>query len=143
MVRPSLLCHWGEARDEILATLCTMADGDDRGRVTTEHTFFRIVQSDPPTVADFLSNQAQGRRPRYPLNQETQRLWEGLSVYDSWAHARRKVGASPWLGSFIAELRVPSGVPVAAERTTSSRGHWTLWGDADVLLGCVVSVLPL
>ena len=105
--------------------------------------YFRIVQFDPPTLFDFLSNEAQGRRPRYPLDADAQRLWEGVSVYESWSRARRKAGVSPWLGSFIAELHIPDHAPVHAERTTTSRGHWTLWADAEVLMACVVSVIPI
>jgi hypothetical protein len=106
-------------------------------------TFFRIVGSDPPTLHDFLSNTALGRQPRYPLDVEARELWDGISVYASWARARRKAGTSPWLGSFIAELRIPPDTSVVARRTTTSREHWTLWAEAQVLLDCVVSVLPL
>jgi hypothetical protein len=45
-------------------------------------TFYRIVKTDPPTVADFLSYRAQGRRLIHDTP-ELRRSWEGVSVYDS------------------------------------------------------------
>ena len=106
-------------------------------------TFFHVVLSDPPTVDDFTSNEAKGRQPRRPLTPEEQEIWSGISAYESWALARRKAGASPWLGEYVAELHIPAGSGIEARRTTNSRGHWTLWGDAAELLKCVVSVTPM
>jgi hypothetical protein len=43
-------------------------------------TFYRIVKTDPPTEADFLSHRARG----IPLQRDTpelRRSWEGVSVY--------------------------------------------------------------
>src|SRR5690348_11263036 len=103
-------------------------------------TLFHIVERDPPTLDDFTSNEAKGRVPRRPLNDEQTMLWSGISAYETWAQARRKAGASPWLGEYIAELRIPAGAGIHARRTTYSRGHWTIWGDPATLLACVVSV---
>ncbi len=44
--------------------------------------FYRIVKTDPPTVADFLSQKALG----HPLRRDTpehRRSWEWVSVYDT------------------------------------------------------------
>jgi hypothetical protein len=46
----------------------------------------------------------------------------------------------PYLGLFIAELRVPMNGPITWERTTRSFGHYTFWGDPDTLLACVTDV---
>jgi hypothetical protein len=105
--------------------------------------FYHMVATDPPTVDDFRSNHAKGRVPRRPLTAEEQDLWEGISAYETWSLARRKAGASPWLGEYIAELHIPARSAIRARRTTTSRGHWTLWGDPEDLLGCVVSVAPM
>jgi hypothetical protein len=113
---------------------------------TDEHGWwilFHIVESDPPTIDDFLSNAAKGRVPRRPLTSEEQELWRGVSAYESWALARRKAGMSPWLGAYVAELRIPPDSSIRMRRTTSSRGHWTLWGSPEELLACVVSVTSL
>jgi hypothetical protein len=112
---------------------------DEQGRWIVYH----IVDADPPTADDFLSNAAKGRSPRRPLAPEEQELWRGISAYESWALARRKAGRSPWLGAYVAELRIPPGSGIQIRRTTSSRGHWTLWGDPNKLLACVVSVTPM
>jgi hypothetical protein len=112
---------------------------DEQGR----WILFHIVERDPLTRDDFLSNEAKGRVPRRPLTPEEQELWRGISAYESWALARRKAGRSPWLGAYVAELRIPPESSIRLRRTTSSRGHWTLWGDPDELLACVVSVTPM
>jgi hypothetical protein len=78
---------------------------DEQGR----WIFFHIVEADPSTIEDFRSNEAKGRVPRRPLNPEEQELWRGISAYESWALARRKAGVSPWLGEYVAELRIPPG----------------------------------
>src|SRR6266849_4946245 len=90
-------------------------------------TFYRIVQTDPPTLADFTSHEARGRLPpdREP---ETLRLHAGLSVYATLAQARRKTRASPALGDYVAELQIPDDAPITWERTLTSSGHHTLWG---------------
>src|SRR3954471_6800701 len=103
---------------------------DDQGR----WILFHIVEEYPTTAEEFLSNEAKGRIPRRPLTPEEQDLWRGISAYESWALARRKAGRSPWLGAYVAELRIPPGSGIRLRRTTSSRGHWTLWGDPEALL---------
>lgn len=105
--------------------------------------FFHVVVRNPPTLDDFTSNEAKGRRPRRPLSNDEAELWRGISAYESWALARRKAGISPWLGDFVAELRIPEGSAIVARRMTLSRGHWTLWGDPAELLACVVAVTPM
>jgi hypothetical protein len=104
-------------------------------------TFFKIVHSESPTLSDFLSNVARGRS--FPSDPEQVRLWDGISVYDSRAQARRRARKAPFLGGFIAELRVPEETSIRYERTTRSRGHYTLWGDPATLLACVIRVTEI
>ena len=50
----------------------------------------------------------------------------------------------PWLGEgYVAELRVPAAGAIRYERTTKSRGHYTLWGDPEVMRRSVVRVTPI
>lgn len=105
-----------------------------------DRVLYRIVKTNPPTVADFTSNQALHRGPRR-ITAEVLRLWDGISTHDSPQQSRQMAGLFPLLGSYIAELRIPAGAPVRCERTLTSEGHYTLWGEPLVLLACVVSVV--
>jgi hypothetical protein len=105
-------------------------------------TFYRVVKTDPPTLADFTSNAARGR-PLLDPSPETRRLWAGLSVNATEAPARRRARQHPALGAWVACLELPAAAPVQIERTTRIPGHHTLWGEPAVLLGCVVAVVPV
>ncbi len=120
--------------------MSTSATGDEEKDSRVRRVFFHMVATDPPTIDDFCSNQQKGRTPRQPLTTEQQELRSGISAYESWAQARRKAGAFPWLGDYIAELHIPPDSEIRTRRTTNSCGHWTLWGDPAMLLACVVSV---
>ena len=76
---------------------------------------------------------------------EMRRLSEGVSVMATLQQARKRARQVPSLRGkrFVAELVIPDGSPIAWERTTKTPGHHTLWGDPDVMLGCVVSVSPV
>ena len=105
-------------------------------------TFYRIVKTDPPSQYDFWSHQARGLSPPN-TKPVTLYVWDGISVYDSEARARRKAFDFPLLGSYIAAIRIEDDDPIRAERTTSSRGHYTLWGDPALMLARVSSVVPV
>jgi hypothetical protein len=104
--------------------------------------YYRVVQTDPPTLADFTSAAAQGR-PARRTDPETQRLWTGISVYGSLRQARDKAFDFPILGRYIVSLDVPDGAPIRPERTTSARGHYTLWGGPADLLACVMATVEI
>ena len=105
--------------------------------------FYRVVRSDPPTLADFTSNRALGRVLRDP-NPERQRLWDGISVNATEAQARNRATDYPAMGRWVARLEIPDDAPVRAEPTLpNSRGHHTLWGDPAALLRCVAGVVPV
>ena len=95
--------------------------------------------SNPPTRFDFTSHAERGKRARDD-SPETLRLWAGISVYDTRRRARKTALMFPSLGPFIAELLIPMNGPIVWERTTRSFGHYTLWGEPDVLLACVTDV---
>ena len=105
-------------------------------------TFYRIVQTNPPTVVDFLSGFDRGEQPprRDP---EAVRLWDGISVYATAPQARRTARKFSRLGSCLAQLDIPDDAPLRIERTRHHRGHHTIWGDPAYLLGCVAAVVPI
>jgi hypothetical protein len=64
-------------------------------------------------------------------------------VYATEAQARRKARVSPALGRYVAILEIPGDSTLEIERTTTSSGHHTIWGDAALLLSYVVAVVPV
>lgn len=108
----------------------------------TVTTFFRLVLTNPPARVDFQSHAARGRIPMRD-DAETVRLWNGVSVYDSLPRARKRAMVYPMLGDYIAEIALSSDDDVIQERTTTTRGHYTLWGSADLLLARVVRVVAV
>ena len=104
--------------------------------------FYRLVATDSPTLADFLSKEARGEPLRIQTI-ENRRLWQGVSVYATEAQAQRKGRASPGLGRFIAQVEVPDDSPIYLERTTASSGHHTLWGASSFMLACVTRVVAV
>ena len=100
---------------------------------------YRVVETNPPKRHDFLSRDALGMRPRHPTAKAL-RLWTGLSTNRTYEQASQLVTASPWLGEYIAELRVPADGTFRYELDNGRNGHCTLWGDPDELHALVVSV---
>src|SRR3712207_9389552 len=91
--------------------------------------FYRIVQTDPPTLRDFLSNEALGRNPKRPLSELDRRCWRGASHYDSRELAAFPAGRSPSLGALIATIALPARAPIEYEQTHRPR-NWPPSGDA-------------
>jgi len=102
----------------------------------------RIVRSDPPTIRDFTSKVELGSVDPH-ADPITQRLESELSMYRTLSQARRKARAFPFLGAHIAVIDVTRIGTVILERTTSSAGHYTLWGAPNDLLSSVVTVEPV
>ena len=104
-------------------------------------TFYRVVQTNPPTEADFLSHKARG----VPLRGDTpelRRSWEGVSVTSTLEAAQNLAARFPRLGQFIAILELSEGGPVRFEQTLESPTHYDLWGEAGKILMAVVAVVP-
>lgn len=104
-------------------------------------TFYRIVWTDPPTLADITPDTAQAggqpfRRPDY------ERLKTGISVFRTVTQARRTaINRPPWLGrGYIAAITPPEDASFTIERTTLSRGHYTLWADPRTILTWITAV---
>ena len=103
-------------------------------------TLYRIVQSNPPTISDFLSGQAKGEQPR---SESLRWLWDGISVFNTTTQARRQALRFPILGQFLAQLNLPPDAPIRCERTLRTRGHYTIWGNPAYLLRCATEVVPV
>jgi hypothetical protein len=102
--------------------------------------FYRIVESDPPTLWDFTSLKARGRDLLHPTP-EALRIWDGIAVYETVEQAREQRRRYPKIGRFVAEVLVPLDAEIRCERTTRSDGHWTLWAPPEKLLA-LASVVP-
>ena len=105
--------------------------------------FYRLVESDPPTLQDFTSQEALGIRPRRPLSRQGQERWRGVSHFDSRPAVVAMGADSPWLGGYIAEVRLPPGAGARAAQTGADPSHWTLWATPADLLSWVVSVAAI
>lgn len=75
--------------------------------------------------------------------QETLRESHGISLYNTLQQAHNQaVRLQRPEHRFIAELQIPDDALVTIERT-GRRGHHTLWGSPDVILGYVTRVAPI
>lgn len=68
-------------------------------------------------------------------------LWDGFSAFDTEQRARNKAQAFPASGRWIAELEVHEGEPLAFQRTTRARGHYTVWGSPSFICRRVARVI--
>ena len=106
---------------------------------------YRLVESDPPLVRDFMSYAAQGKEPPEDVRDDPSFLhrWQGVSVYDTYREARRLAKARKFKRwAYVAELEIPDDVPIGYEGP-DDYGHWNLYGADPVYLKeqCVVRVL--
>ena len=87
-----------------------------------------------------MSDHARGRPlPSEPALAYT---YEGLSVYDTEAAARRTARKWKQPGDHIAELSVRPDAGISARRT-GYRGHYTLFREAIAMLAMVGRVVPV
>jgi hypothetical protein len=105
-------------------------------------TFYRLIPTERPTVDDFRSDKDLGEPPPRG-DPELVRMWQGISVNNTETQARNKGRDLPWLGGYIAVLEIPAGGTITYRRTGRGRGHYTVWGDPNDLLRCVVRVVPV
>jgi hypothetical protein len=104
---------------------------------------FRAVKTDRPTRDDFLSNAARSKPP-INLDPEVLRTHDGISTFTPLEIARKRALRFQRIGPFLAELLLPDESPsIRVERTFSSEGHYTVWGNPDELFALVVRVVPV
>ena len=104
--------------------------------------FYRIVQHNPPTADDFISNEAIGKPPRDREVTDPE-LHRGISAYGRKDDAIATQRRFPVLGGFLAELALPDDDPEITLRSTSRHGsHYTIWGVPEAFVRRVQSVLP-
>ncbi len=101
--------------------------------------FYRIVKSDRPSRADFLSHMLKGLKPRNPTPKSLHE-YDGVSVLDTAEHAGAWAERLPHLGEYIAELHIPDDASIVFEGP-NARGHGNLYAaTAEELLGYVQAV---
>ena len=105
--------------------------------------FYRIVQTDPPTLRDFMSYETLGVKPRRPLSRAERDRWRGVSHYATFTAAEAAARTLPHLGRFIATVHIPADGSVRLQQTGRDPDHFTVWAGADALLGWVMSVRPV
>ena len=103
-------------------------------------TFYRVVKTDPPTRNDFLSGREEGIRR--PARERDVRLWEGFSVFDTFAQAQAIALKYPHHGSLIATVVIPDDTAITFERTGRNEGHHTIWGGPDESRDYVQAIRP-
>jgi hypothetical protein len=97
------------------------------------------VKTNPPGPIDFASNRLKGLAPR-GIEKQHLRLHDGISVYASRSQTEETARRFPALGSYIAELQLPDHGEFEAEPTLRP-GHYTLWGQPDLLTEFVVTIV--
>ena len=102
--------------------------------------FYRVVVNNPPTEADFRSKAELGAPMPSAVSEGIRHLWDGISVFATRAQAARVARRFPLLGAFIARLSIDDQSGIRFERTTATPGHYTLWGNAQQLVACVIDV---
>jgi hypothetical protein len=110
--------------------------------VVAYRVYHRTVKTDPPNIDDFRSNKAKGQPPRGPEIDDPS-LWDGISAMDTLERAMKRARQFPMHGAFVAELHIPPGGSIVAQRTLRTPGHYTLHGAAEDLLACVVGIFPV
>lgn len=111
------------------------------GEAVAPRTVYRLVETSPPTLKDFMSYHVLGIGLVDP-DEESIRLSTGISVFRTEAQARRAGRRRRFRGTFfIAEIVVPVDARMRIERTTGTPGHFTLWAEPDMIVSWVARVL--
>jgi hypothetical protein len=100
---------------------------------TAGQRVFRLVRSAPSSVGDFLSAQQKGR-PRHRNETYVEHL--GLSVWDELDKALAVARRYP---KIVAEIELRSGLGLGLA-STSGPGHFTVWGEPEMLRDCATVV---
>lgn len=90
--------------------------------------------------AIFQSNVAKGQRLPPDASEDVHHRWDGLSMFSDRLLLAALARTRPGMGAFIAELHIPADAAVSIEPFPNNPHHFTVRGDAEVLLGLVVAV---
>jgi hypothetical protein len=97
-----------------------------------------MVRSNPPTLRDFLSFEAL-HRPR-PTG-ISEREWAGVSMFGDWASLHQMLRRVRHLRTGLcAIVGFADNAPVEIQQTFQ-HGHYTVWGEPEILLRSVVQVV--
>ena len=95
------------------------------------------MHGETPNADDFKSQGALGKKMRFTGDQ---RAWEfGVSVYDDFDAAcavAAEIRFGP--GSYLAMISLPPDHGLEVVQTGRNQHHYTIYAEADVLLGFVV-----
>jgi hypothetical protein len=103
---------------------------------------YRIVAAMPHTRNNFLSYAALEKPLPEGASPAIADRWQGISMYDSLDRARA-VAIRFGLGAYIAALDLTDDRPFRIERTGQRPGHYTVWGDPDMLFARVIAIIPV
>lgn len=104
--------------------------------------YYRIVKGAELRREHFLSDRASGK-PK-PIDPEKIEWWEGFSVYDSEDRARQTARTYPAIGDYLAVLGIEERSAIIVKRTgRRHRGHYTMYGDPDVILATVQRIIAV
>jgi hypothetical protein len=114
-------------------------------------TLFRLIQGARSDSPQFVSNQRLEKIRAWPGRGEDLLMYQGISAYDDPELARsmaarvndpliRKGKPPRW--THIAEFHV-DGHSGMAFATTRGEGHFTVWGEPEVLASRVAQVMPI
>lgn len=101
-------------------------------------SFFRLVETDPPTREQFLSYFDRGLTPPDAPPRQID-LHKGVSMFETEEQARKLALEVTKPYDYIAEVAVPHGV--RAERQGRRAGHHNVYAAPDDLLSWVVRVV--
>jgi hypothetical protein len=98
--------------------------------------FLRIVRDSKPTLEDFTSLRAQGRRLRDPAYE---REWaEGVSVYDDFERACEVARRYRFrAGSYNVKIMVTEDAGVEFRQTFEDPHHFTIYAEPALVLALV------
>ena len=96
------------------------ADCPPENALPRDQTSFRIVETSPPTAADFKTHAQIGRAKNADPCQRN-----ALSIYATYKDAQHRLDMSPYLGKFIARAALsPSHWLIG---TPNRSGHMSWW----------------
>jgi hypothetical protein len=105
----------------------------------SEILLYRVVGTDPATLADMTSPAVLGKPFTHP-DPAYRRLWTGISCYATEAQARRNARRYRSHGEYVATIRIEPGAPIRIERTLGP-GHYTIWGFPHELLARLIAIV--